>query len=71
MSVDTIRQKFGASTKVMVAVGGWADTAGFSTGVADDNAISTYASGVKAMLDQLGADGVGKALLLSTHPNLV
>jgi GH18 family chitinase len=42
---------------VMVAIGGWGDTSGFSAGAKTDESIEVFAQNVKAMLDQTGADG--------------
>jgi chitinase len=43
----------------MVALGGWGDNAGFSTGVASNDSITTYAKNIATMLDTMGFDGVG------------
>jgi chitinase len=43
----------------MIAIGGWNDTAGFSAGAADNTTRARYAKNVAAMLDSVGADGVG------------
>ncbi|CRG89087.1 hypothetical protein PISL3812_06122 [Talaromyces islandicus] len=58
MSVDSFRALFPSSTKIMVALGGWGDNAGFSTGVASNDSITTYAKNVATMLDSMGFDGV-------------
>lgn len=35
-SLSTMRGRFVEGTKVMIAIGGWGDTAGFSAGSKDD-----------------------------------
>lgn len=59
-SPDSMRQRFGPNTKLMIAIGGWGDTAGFSEGAKDDTSRNRYAKNVAAMLDANGFDGVGK-----------
>ncbi|KAL1968105.1 hypothetical protein VTN77DRAFT_2235 [Rasamsonia byssochlamydoides] len=56
--VSTMRSRFSQDTKVMIAIGGWGDTAGFSVGAKDDSTRARFAKNVAAMLDSLGADGV-------------
>lgn len=57
-SVSTMRSRFDNDTKVMVAIGGWGDTAGFSEGAATETSRALYAQNVAAMLDTMGFDGV-------------
>lgn len=57
--VDTMRKRFGPDTKVMIAIGGWGDTAGFSDGAKDDTSRKRFAKNVAAMLDANNFDGVG------------
>lgn len=45
----------------MIAIGGWGDTSGFSAGAKDDASRTLYAKNVAAMLESVGADGVGMA----------
>jgi chitinase len=59
-AVSSFKSRFSSDTKIMIALGGWGDTAGFSAGVKDNTTIQTYAKNVAAMLDSVGADGVGK-----------
>jgi len=54
-----MRSRFSNGTKVMIAIGGWGDTAGFSAGAKDDASRTLYAKNVAAMLNSVGADGVG------------
>ncbi|KAJ5233829.1 CAZyme family GH18 [Penicillium citrinum] len=56
--VDTMRKRFGPDTKLMVAIGGWGDSEGFSTGAKDDASRKTYAKNVAAMLEANNFDGV-------------
>ncbi|KAH8705872.1 putative class V chitinase [Talaromyces proteolyticus] len=58
MSVESFRALFPSSTKIMVALGGWADNGGFSTAVASNDSINTYAKNVAAMVQSMGYDGV-------------
>ncbi|KAJ5469710.1 hypothetical protein N7539_009328 [Penicillium diatomitis] len=57
-SVDTMRKRFGPNTKLMIAIGGWGDTAGFSDGAKDDASRKRFAKNVAAMLDANKFDGV-------------
>ncbi|KAH1598465.1 hypothetical protein V6Z88_003754 [Aspergillus fumigatus] len=56
--VETLRKRFGPDTKVMVAIGGWGDTKGFSEGAKDDASRARYAKNVATMIEDLGIDGV-------------
>lgn len=56
-TVEQVRPKFANGTKVMVAIGGWGDTAGFSRAAATDSSRKLFAQNVKAMLEHTGADG--------------
>lgn len=57
--ISTIRSEF-PNSKVMIAVGGWGDTIGFSEAARTDTTIRKFANDVKTMLQNTGADGVGK-----------
>ena len=57
-SVKKMRARFDDGTKVMVAIGGWGDTAGFSAGAVSNSSRSLYAQNVAAMVNNLGLDGV-------------
>jgi chitinase len=59
-TVETMRKRFGPDTKVMIAIGGWGDTAGFSDGAKDEASRTRYAKNVATMINNLGFDGVGK-----------
>ncbi|KFZ11711.1 hypothetical protein V502_07444 [Pseudogymnoascus sp. VKM F-4520 (FW-2644)] len=57
-SVDAIRLKFAANTKVMIAIGGWGDTEGFTVGAATYASRKLFAQNIKQMVASTGADGV-------------
>lgn len=57
MPVDEARSKFSPGTKVLVAIGGWGDSAGFDTGAYSDESRATFARNVAAMVEDTGADG--------------
>ncbi|PWY92867.1 glycosyl hydrolase, family 18 [Aspergillus heteromorphus CBS 117.55] len=56
--VSTMRSRFGPNTKVMIAIGGWGDSSGFSQAATDETSRNRYAKNVAAMLDSHGFDGV-------------
>lgn len=58
-SPDTMRKRFAPDTKLMIAIGGWGDTEGFSAGAKDDTTRERFAKNVASMLDANGFDGVG------------
>jgi GH18 family chitinase len=73
-TVSETRAKFARDTKIMVAIGGWGNTDGFSVAAESDESRKLFARNVKAMLDETGADGVdidweypGYDLSLSIH----
>lgn len=57
--MSSMRERFAKDTKVMIAVGGWGDTAGFSAGARDEESRTRYAKNVAALLESTGFDGVG------------
>ncbi|KAL5333199.1 glycoside hydrolase superfamily [Aspergillus crustosus] len=57
-TIDEVRAKFAPETAIMVAIGGWGDTAGFSTAAESEESRKLFARNVKAMIDHTGADGV-------------
>ncbi|KAJ5162216.1 hypothetical protein N7492_007608 [Penicillium capsulatum] len=57
-SPDSMRKRFGPDTKLMIAIGGWGDTAGFSEAAKDEKSRERYAKNVASMLDANGFDGV-------------
>ncbi|KAL2831143.1 glycoside hydrolase superfamily [Aspergillus cavernicola] len=56
--VLTMRNRFSPNTKLLIAIGGWGDSAGFSDGAKDAASRDQYAKNVAAMLDSVGFDGV-------------
>ncbi|KAH9908838.1 glycoside hydrolase family 18 protein [Xylariomycetidae sp. FL2044] len=58
MSVQEARSQFQPHTKIMVAIGGWGDTAGFGTAARSDDSRGLFARNVAAMVSHTGADGV-------------
>jgi len=57
-TVEETRQKFAPGTKVMVAIGGWGDTEGFSVAAESDDTRKLWARNVAKMVEATGADGV-------------
>ena len=57
-TVDEVRAKFSKDTKVLVAIGGWGDTLGFSAAALNDETRQTFAKNVASMVAATGADGV-------------
>ncbi|RDW89354.1 hypothetical protein BP6252_01386 [Coleophoma cylindrospora] len=57
-TVDKVRTQFSNGTAIMVAIGGWGDTEGFSKAAATDSSRQLFAQNVKAMVASSGADGV-------------
>jgi chitinase len=60
MPLDQIRTLFDDGTKVCMAIGGWGDTAGFSTGSATDETRKKFAKNVAKAVTALGYDCVGE-----------
>ena len=56
-TVTEARTKFAEGTAIMVAIGGWGDTNGFSKAAETDDSRKLFARNVKAMVDHTGADG--------------
>lgn len=56
-TLETVRSQFSPSTVVMVTIGGWSDTAGFSEAAKSDANRKRFAHNIKAMIDHTGADG--------------
>ena len=56
-TVEKARSRFAKETAIMVAVGGWGDTAGFEIAAATGDARRLFARNVKVMVDATGADG--------------
>jgi GH18 family chitinase len=56
-TVEQVRPKFANGAKIMIAIGGWGDTAGFSLAASTDSSRKRFARNVKAMIEHTGADG--------------
>jgi GH18 family chitinase len=56
-SVDDVRSKFAEGTKILIAIGGWGDTDGFSLAARSESSRKHFANNVKRMLEYTGADG--------------
>ena len=63
-TVNTVRSQLTRATAVMVAIGGWGDTEGFSKAAATEHGRERFARNVKAMLSATGADGMGPSAVL-------
>jgi chitinase len=55
--ISTVRSEF-PNAKVMIAIGGWGDTIGFSDATASPTGIDRLAQDVQTMLQNTGADGI-------------
>ena len=70
VNISTIRSEF-PNAKVLIAIGGWGDNAGFDEAMRNYSGIAKFAQDVQTMLNNTGADGVGELplfSLLSTPP---
>ena len=56
-TVETVRSQFPDGTAIMVAIGGWGNTAGFEVAAATATSRKLFARNVKLMVDATGADG--------------
>lgn len=56
-SVDEVRANFTKGTKVMIAIGGWGDTEGFSVAALTPKSRAAFAENVARMVKEVGADG--------------
>ena len=56
-TVETARSLFPDGTAIMVAIGGWGNTAGFEVAAATAMSRKLFAHNVKLMVDATGADG--------------
>ncbi|CCU79984.1 unnamed protein product [Blumeria hordei] len=57
-NITSVRSHFDNNTKILIAIGGWADNTGFSAGVATESSRKLFASNVAALLGKFGFDGV-------------
>ena len=56
-TVETARSHFSDGTAIMVAIGGWGNTAGFEVAAATETTRKLFAHNVKLMVDDTGAEG--------------
>lgn len=56
-TVEKVRSELAPGTKVMVAIGGWGDTEGFSEGARTEEGRKLFAENVGRMVEAVGADG--------------
>lgn len=57
-SVEEVRQNFQSTTKILVAIGGWGNSAGFEKAAQDIASRRRWARNVKRMVETTGADGI-------------
>ncbi len=55
--VTSVRSQFATGTAIMVAIGGWGDTEGFSRAAATERGRKLFAKNVRTLVDSTGADG--------------
>lgn len=55
--VEEVRSKFVPGTAVMIAIGGWGDTEGFSKAAATPSSRKLFAQNIRKMIRETGADG--------------
>jgi len=60
VSVKSIKQQFGDSTKVVISVGGWSWSTPFAAAAENVTSRALFSKNVATMLENTGADGVGK-----------
>ncbi|KAJ5124162.1 uncharacterized protein N7515_007987 [Penicillium bovifimosum] len=76
-SPNSMRKRFSPDTKLMIAIGGWGDTEGFTEAAKTEASRERYAKNVASMLDANGFDGVdidweypgGNGQDYKQHPN--
>ena len=69
--MSEVRSKFTKGTAIMVAIGGWGDTDGFSQAAASEESRKLFAKNVKVMVDETGADGKIKYISLPSYGHLL
>ncbi|KAJ5689826.1 hypothetical protein N7462_004218, partial [Penicillium macrosclerotiorum] len=57
-TINEVRPKFSDGTAILVAIGGWGDTQGFSDAALTDKSRKRFAHNVKRMVEDTGSDGV-------------
>lgn len=58
MDPDALRARFDTGAKLMIAIGGWGDNAGFDAALETDESRKDFAQNVKNLLDRYKFDGV-------------
>ena len=56
-TVELVRERFPSGTSILVAIGGWGETQGFSVAAATVVSRRLFAKNILAMIDSTGADG--------------
>ncbi|KAL5051987.1 hypothetical protein BDW71DRAFT_3235 [Aspergillus fruticulosus] len=57
-TVNTVRSKFSEGTSIVISIGGWGDTQGFSEAARTTESRKLFADNIRRMVDDTGADGV-------------
>lgn len=57
VKVEDVRKKFPKTTKIMVAIGGWGNSAGFEDAARIEDSRAVWVDGVRKMVEATGADG--------------
>ncbi|RFU26879.1 hypothetical protein B7463_g9448, partial [Scytalidium lignicola] len=57
-TIPSVRSQFSPGTSIMVAIGGWGDTEGFSAAAKNETTRKLFARNVATMVNSMGADGV-------------
>lgn len=65
--VSQIRARFPPETKILVAIGGWGDTFGFSAAALDEQSREQFADNVARMVFATGADGISLRISIDSQ----
>lgn len=57
-TVSEVRPKFPVGTAIIVAIGGWGDTQGFSKAALTGESRKLFAENIRRMVEDTGADGM-------------
>ncbi|KAL4979517.1 glycoside hydrolase superfamily [Aspergillus desertorum] len=57
-TVDAVRRRFSEGTLILISIGGWGDTQGFSEAARTAESRRLFAENIRRMVDDTGADGV-------------
>ena len=69
-TVEKARSQFSHKTAIMVAIGGWGDTAGFDVAAKSDSTRKLFAENIKKMIKATGADGKLRLWMFSTRSKI-